>query len=68
MGRPERLLHRDLSKGRENIPIPCVNAADDDGIPSDYLYVTDNIETTCLNINRVIGSLQVVKLIVQIFC
>ena len=50
---------RDISKGRENIPIPCVNAIDDDGIPTDYLYVTDNVETTCLNVNRVIGSLQV---------
>ncbi|KAH3796459.1 hypothetical protein DPMN_150027 [Dreissena polymorpha] len=58
MRKPERLLHRDLSKGRENIPIPCVNGVDEEGIPTDYLYVTDNIETTCLKINRVIGSLQ----------
>ncbi|XP_052789200.1 uncharacterized protein LOC128223821 isoform X2 [Mya arenaria] len=58
MGRPEKLLHRDLSKGRENIPIPCVNGVDDSGIPTDYLYVTDNIETMCLQVNRVIGSLQ----------
>ncbi|WAR31657.1 EHMT1-like protein [Mya arenaria] len=28
------------------------------GIPTDYLYVTDNIETMCLQVNRVIGSLQ----------
>ena len=52
-------IFRDISKGRENIPIPCVNGIDDDGIPRDYLYVTDNIETKCLNVNRVIGSLQV---------
>ncbi|KAL4219441.1 Histone-lysine N-methyltransferase ehmt1 [Mactra antiquata] len=58
MGKPDKLIHRDLSKGRENIPIPCVNGVDDEGEPRDYLYVTDNIETTCLNINRVIGSLQ----------
>ena len=53
------MCFRDLSKGRENIPIPCVNAVDDEGMPQDYLYVTDNIETTSLNVNRVIGSLQV---------
>ncbi|XP_053380892.1 uncharacterized protein LOC123550294 isoform X2 [Mercenaria mercenaria] len=58
MGKPDKLIHRDLSKGRENIPIPCVNGVDDEGEPKDYLYVVDNIETTCLNINRVIGSLQ----------
>ena len=35
-----------------------MNGVDDDGIPTDYVYVTDNIETTCLKINRVIGHLQ----------
>ena len=56
---------RDISKGRENIPIPCVNGIDDDGIPRDYLYVTDNIETKCLNVNRVIGSLQVCSICIK---
>ncbi|KAL3872344.1 hypothetical protein ACJMK2_040274 [Sinanodonta woodiana] len=58
LGRPEKLLHRDISKGRENIPIPCVNAVDEELVPQDFQYVTDNVETSQLNINRVLGSLQ----------
>ncbi|XP_046344023.1 histone-lysine N-methyltransferase EHMT2-like isoform X4 [Haliotis rufescens] len=56
--RPEKLLHRDISYGREKNPIACVNAADDEQFPTDYLYVAENIETSPLNINRVITSLQ----------
>ncbi|KAK3605277.1 hypothetical protein CHS0354_001393 [Potamilus streckersoni] len=71
LGRPEKLLHsssnfnvelsildRDISKGRENIPIPCVNAVNEEMVPQDFQYVTDNVETSQLNINRVLGSLQ----------
>ncbi|XP_021380179.1 mucin-17-like isoform X2 [Mizuhopecten yessoensis] len=58
MGRPERLIHRDVSMGRENIPIAVVNGADDDPIPTDFQYITENVETADLNINRTISSLQ----------
>jgi hypothetical protein len=53
------LVFRDVSMGRENIPIPVFNAIDDESLPTDYQYVTANVETTNLHINRTISSLQV---------
>lgn len=57
-GRTEKLIHRDVSMGRENIPIPVFNGTDDEPLPTDYQYVTANVETTDLHINRTISSLQ----------
>lgn len=45
--------------GRENIPIPVYNGTDDEPLPTDYQYVTANVETADLHINRTISSLQV---------
>ncbi|XP_070176333.1 uncharacterized protein [Littorina saxatilis] len=56
--RPEKLVHRDVSLGREKNPIACVNAVDDEPHPTDYLYVDHNVETQDLHINNVITSLQ----------
>lgn len=56
--RQEKLVHRDVSFGRENLPIAAVNIVDDEGPPLDYQYVTESVETTPLSINRVISSLQ----------
>ena len=53
------VILRDVSMGRENIPIPVYNAIDDESLPTDYQYVTANVETTNLHINRTISSLQV---------
>ncbi|KAK7504462.1 hypothetical protein BaRGS_00004328 [Batillaria attramentaria] len=58
LSRPERLLHRDVSVGRERNPIACVNDTDDEPYPTDYLYVDHNVETQDLHINNVITSLQ----------
>ncbi|KAL8562887.1 hypothetical protein ACOMHN_004579 [Nucella lapillus] len=58
LSRPEQLVHRDLSVGREKNPIACVNSADDEPHPTDYLYVNHNVETQNLHINNVITSLQ----------
>lgn len=55
---PERLVERDITMGREKNPIACVNSEDDEPCPTDYLYVTQNVETSWLNINCVITSLQ----------
>ena len=55
------LHYSDLSFGKEKNPIPCVNGCDDEQIPRDYLYVMGNIETSPMNINRCITSLQVGK-------
>ncbi|XP_066293531.1 histone-lysine N-methyltransferase EHMT2-like isoform X3 [Branchiostoma lanceolatum] len=56
--RTEKILHRDISKGRENVPIPCVNAVDDDHFPADFMYITESCETSTLSIDRNIIHLQ----------
>ncbi|XP_052720602.1 uncharacterized protein LOC128192160 isoform X2 [Crassostrea angulata] len=58
LGRTERLIDRDVSRGRENIPMAVINGVDDDLVPTDFQYITENVETTNLNINRTISSLQ----------
>lgn len=52
-------FNRDVSRGRENIPMAVINGVDDDPVPTDFQYITENVETTNLNINRTISSLQV---------
>uniref|UniRef100_A0AAY4E6X1 Euchromatic histone-lysine N-methyltransferase 2 n=1 Tax=Denticeps clupeoides TaxID=299321 RepID=A0AAY4E6X1_9TELE len=51
-----RKLRRGI--GYENVPIPCVNAVDDEGCPSDYKYISENCETSAMNIDRNITHLQ----------
>ncbi|XP_074654553.1 uncharacterized protein LOC141908408 [Tubulanus polymorphus] len=55
--RPEKLLHRDLSFGKDKTAMPVVNSVDDEDWPRDFMYVTANVETSQLNINRTITSL-----------
>lgn len=56
----DRLLHRDIAKGREKYAIPIVNRVDDSLPPTDYTYVKENCETTsaCTHMDRTITSLQ----------
>uniref|UniRef100_A0A8C5GL82 Euchromatic histone-lysine N-methyltransferase 2 n=1 Tax=Gouania willdenowi TaxID=441366 RepID=A0A8C5GL82_GOUWI len=59
MLRTERIVSRyDVAQGYENVPIPCVNAVDDEGCSSDYKYVSENCETSTMNIDRNITHLQ----------
>ena len=46
--------------GREANAIPVVNCFDDVNYPQDFLYVADYVETSPINVNTVITSLQVV--------
>ncbi|CAI5791747.1 histone-lysine N-methyltransferase EHMT1-like [Podarcis lilfordi] len=39
----ERLLCRDISRGFEQVPIPCVNGVDQEPAPGAFLYVTQNL-------------------------
>ncbi|GIY50385.1 histone-lysine N-methyltransferase EHMT2 [Caerostris extrusa] len=43
---------------KEQYAIQCVNDVDDEPPPVDFLYVTENCETTPMNIDRTITSLQ----------
>ncbi|CAG5887278.1 unnamed protein product [Menidia menidia] len=56
--RTEKIICSDIAQGYENAPIPCVNAVDDEGCPSDYKYVSENCETSAMNIDRNITHLQ----------
>lgn len=55
------LISRDISRGKEQVSIQCVNEVDDEPPPLDFLYVTENCETTPTNIDRTITSLQVAR-------
>ncbi|CAL8365733.1 unnamed protein product [Arctogadus glacialis] len=56
--RTERIVSSDVAQGYENVPIPCVNAVDEEGCPSDYKYISENCETSAMNIDRNITHLQ----------
>lgn len=41
------------------MPIPCVNGVDGEPCPEDYKYISENCETSTMNIDRNITHLQV---------
>ncbi|CAH1785968.1 unnamed protein product [Owenia fusiformis] len=59
--KPTRLLHRDVSCGKEATPIPCVNGSDSENFPQDYMYLVANVETIPMNINKIVTSIQYCK-------
>lgn len=48
-----------MARGYENVPIPCVNGVDGESCPEDYKYISENCETSTMNIDRNITHLQV---------
>ncbi|XP_046723549.1 histone-lysine N-methyltransferase EHMT1 isoform X1 [Silurus meridionalis] len=54
----EKLLNRDISRGYEKVPVPCVNAVDSEPCPNDYKYVPDSCVTSPMNIDKNITHLQ----------
>ncbi|XP_078073424.1 histone-lysine N-methyltransferase EHMT2-like isoform X6 [Mustelus asterias] len=56
--RTEKIVSRDIARGYENVPIPCVNAVDAETSPEDYKYISENCETSTMNIDRNITHLQ----------
>ncbi|XP_039624673.1 histone-lysine N-methyltransferase EHMT2 isoform X2 [Polypterus senegalus] len=56
--RTERIICRDVAQGYENVPIPCVNGVDEEPCPTDYKYISENCETSAMNIDRNITHLQ----------
>ncbi|XP_018420918.1 PREDICTED: histone-lysine N-methyltransferase EHMT1 [Nanorana parkeri] len=54
----EMVLIRDISRGYENIPIPCINGEDSEPCPINYKYVSQNCVTSPLNVDRNITHLQ----------
>ncbi|KAL7979318.1 hypothetical protein Chor_015342 [Crotalus horridus] len=39
----EQILSRDISRGFEQVAIPCLNMVDQESYPRDFLYITGNI-------------------------
>ncbi|KYO23150.1 histone-lysine N-methyltransferase EHMT2 isoform C [Alligator mississippiensis] len=54
----EKVVSRDIARGYERIPIPCVNSVDNEPCPSNYKYVSQNCVTSPMNIDRNITHLQ----------
>ncbi|XP_073397292.1 histone-lysine N-methyltransferase EHMT1 isoform X4 [Dendrobates tinctorius] len=54
----EIVMNRDISRGYENIPIPCINGEDLEPCPINYKYVSQNCVTSPLNVDRNITHLQ----------
>uniref|UniRef100_UPI00398F0EBA histone-lysine N-methyltransferase EHMT1-like isoform X2 n=1 Tax=Pristiophorus japonicus TaxID=55135 RepID=UPI00398F0EBA len=54
----EKLVSRDIGRGYEHVPIPCVNGMDDEQCPNDYKYISQNCVTSPMNIDRNITHLQ----------
>lgn len=52
-------VFRDISRGYERVPVPCVNAVDSEPCPNDYKYVPDSCVTSPMNIDKNITHLQV---------
>uniref|UniRef100_S4RW98 Euchromatic histone-lysine N-methyltransferase 1b n=1 Tax=Petromyzon marinus TaxID=7757 RepID=S4RW98_PETMA len=56
--RTERILTRDIARGYEIVPIPCVNGVDEEPPPADYKYLAKSCETSPMNIDCNITHLQ----------
>ncbi|KAM9794895.1 histone-lysine N-methyltransferase EHMT1 isoform 3-T3 [Syngnathus typhle] len=54
----DKSLHSDIALGQERVPLPCVNAVDNESYPADYKYILENCVTSPLNIDRNITHLQ----------
>ncbi|XP_074871306.1 histone-lysine N-methyltransferase EHMT1 isoform X2 [Carettochelys insculpta] len=54
----EKTVSRDIARGYERIPIPCINSVDSEPCPSNYKYVSQNCVTSPMNIDRNITHLQ----------
>ncbi|XP_030647341.1 histone-lysine N-methyltransferase EHMT1a [Chanos chanos] len=54
----ERVLCRDISRGYEEVPVPCVNGVDHESCPNNFKYVPENCFTTQVNIDENITHLQ----------
>ncbi|KAJ7988511.1 hypothetical protein DPEC_G00324340 [Dallia pectoralis] len=54
----EKVLNRDIARGYERVPVPCVNSVDSQPCPDNYKYVPANCVTSPMNIDKNITHLQ----------
>ncbi|KAJ8734342.1 hypothetical protein PYW07_014893 [Mythimna separata] len=53
-----KLLSSDISNGREQFPIPCVNDVDDAPLPDDFTYVTRHVTPVSVTVDNTISTMQ----------
>nr|XP_055036992.1 histone-lysine N-methyltransferase EHMT1 isoform X3 [Misgurnus anguillicaudatus] len=53
-----KLLNRDIARGYEKVPVPCVNGVDSEPYPDNYKYIPDSCVTSPMNIDKNITHLQ----------
>ncbi|KAI5631911.1 SET domain-containing protein [Phthorimaea operculella] len=56
--RKRRLLTSDISRGREELPIPCINEVDGAPLPEDFVYITKHVMPKTITIDNTIESSQ----------
>lgn len=56
--RTTKILTNDITRGKEESEIQCLNAVDEEAEPRDYVYVTENCFTSNIHVDRTITSLQ----------
>ncbi|KAJ2946713.1 hypothetical protein O0L34_g12771 [Tuta absoluta] len=56
--RKRRLLTSDISRGREELPIPCINEVDSAALPEDFVYITTHVMPKSIAIDNTIQSSQ----------
>ncbi|XP_056587271.1 histone-lysine N-methyltransferase EHMT1 isoform X2 [Triplophysa dalaica] len=54
----EKLLNRDIARGYEKVPVPCVNSVDSEPYPDNYKYIPNSCVTSPMNIDKNITHLQ----------
>ncbi|XP_061869853.1 histone-lysine N-methyltransferase EHMT1-like [Colius striatus] len=54
----EKVLSRDISRGYERVPIPCVNAVDSEPCPSDFKYIVKSCFTSAVAVDSNVTHLQ----------
>jgi len=53
------LFFSDITRGKEENEVQCINNLDDEGEPQDYKYITENCFTSNIIVDRSIASMQV---------
>lgn len=53
-----KILSNDITRGKEESEIQCLNGVDEEREPHDYVYVTENCFTSNIHVDRTITSLQ----------
>ena len=51
----------DISRGKEKVPVSCVNEVDDEVFPDDFTYITNPEESNCVSVKRGLSTVRPCK-------